>query len=163
VLAANVDVALVVAGLEGDFNLRRLERYLAVAWSGGPTPVVVLNKADAAADPDAARVAAEAVAPGVDVRLISALAGDGVPELARDHFVSGRTAVVLGPSGAGKSTLLNTLLGKARARTAAVRADDARGRHTTTHRELRRLPGASGRRSRALAASTWHASTGSDQ
>jgi ribosome biogenesis GTPase len=141
VLASNVDVALVVTGLDGDFNLRRLERYLAVAWSGGATPVVVLNKADAAADPDAARVAAEAVAPGVDVRLISALAGDGVPELARDHLVPGRTAVVLGSSGAGKSTLLNALLGQQRARTAAVRQADARGRHTTTHRELHRLPG----------------------
>jgi ribosome biogenesis GTPase len=141
VLAANVDLALVVAGLDGDFNLRRLERYLAVAWSGATTPVVLLNKADVAADADGARFAAEAVAPGVDVRLISALSGAGVPELARDHLAPGRTAVVLGSSGAGKSTLLNALLGEERARTGEVRADDARGRHTTTHRELHRLPG----------------------
>lgn len=141
VLAANVDIALVVTGLDGDFNLRRLERYLAVAWSGGSVPVVLLNKADAAADPDGARVAAQSVAPGVDVRLISARQGDGVSELARDHLAPGRTAVVLGSSGAGKSTLLNALLGEQRARTAEVRADDARGRHTTTHRELHRLPG----------------------
>lgn len=141
VLAANVDVALVVTGLDGDFNLRRLERYLAVAWSGGTRPVVLLNKADTAPDPEGARLAAEAVAPGVDVRLVSALAGDGVPELARDHLAPGRTAVVLGSSGAGKSTLLNALLGEERARTGAVRSDDARGRHTTTHRELHRLPG----------------------
>ena len=141
VLASNVDVALVVTGLDGDFNLRRLERYLAVAWSGGATPVVVLNKADAAPDPDGARLAAEAVAPGVDVRLISARQGLGVPELARDHLTPGRTAVVLGSSGAGKSTLLNALLGQERARTAPVREADARGRHTTTHRELHRLPG----------------------
>ncbi|HEY5630136.1 MAG TPA: ribosome small subunit-dependent GTPase A [Candidatus Limnocylindrales bacterium] len=141
VLAANVDVTLVVTGLDGDFNLRRLERYIAVAWSGGATPVILLNKADTAPDPDGARLAAEAVAPGVDVRLISAIAGDGVAELARDHLAPGRTAVVLGSSGAGKSTLLNALLGEERARTGAVRADDARGRHTTTHRELHRLPG----------------------
>jgi ribosome biogenesis GTPase len=140
VLAANVDVTLVVAGLDGDFNLRRLERYLAVAWSGGATPVILLNKADTAPDPDGARLAAQAVAPGVDVRLVSALAGDGVPELARDHLAPGRTAVVLGSSGAGKSTLLNVLLGEQRAKTSAVRSGDARGRHTTTHRELHRLP-----------------------
>ena len=141
VLAANVDLALVVTGLDGDFNLRRLERYLAVAWSGGATPVILLNKADAATDPHAARAAAQSVAPGVDVRLVSAREGPGVAELARDYLVPGRTAVVLGSSGAGKSTLLNALLGEERAKTSAVRAVDARGRHTTTHRELHRLPG----------------------
>ena len=141
VLAANVDVTLVVTGLDGDFNPRRLERYLAVAWSGGTTPVILLNKSDAAVDPEAARTATLGVAPGVDVRLISALAGTGVDDLARDHLSRGRTAVVLGSSGAGKSTLLNALLGEERARTGAVRADDGRGRHTTTHRELHRLPG----------------------
>ena len=96
VLAANVDVAFVVAGLDGDFNLRRLERYLAVAWSGGTTPVILLNKADMAADLDGLRVAAEAVAPGVEVRTMSALTGDGVAGLAADHLPPGRTAVVLG-------------------------------------------------------------------
>jgi ribosome biogenesis GTPase len=141
VLAANVDVVLVVTGLDGDFNLRRLERYLAVAWSGGATPVIVLNKADLAADPAGFRVAAEAVAPGVEVRVIAALTGDGVAGLAADHLVPGRTAVVLGSSGAGKSTLVNALAGEELQRTAAVREDDSRGRHTTTHRELLRLPG----------------------
>jgi ribosome biogenesis GTPase / thiamine phosphate phosphatase len=81
------------------------------------------------------------VAPGVEVRLIAALTGEGVERLAGDHLAAGRTAVVLGSSGAGKSTLVNALLGTERQRTAAVRADDARGRHTTTHRELVRLPG----------------------
>ncbi len=141
VLAANVDTALVVSGLDGDFNLRRLERYLAVAWSGGATPVILLNKVDVAADPGGFRVAAEAIAPGVDVRLIAALTGEGVASLAGDHLAPGRTAVVLGSSGAGKSTLVNALLGEDRMKTGAVRADDARGRHTTTHRELLRLPG----------------------
>ena len=141
VLAANVDVAFVVAGLDGDFNLRRLERYLAVAWSGGTIPVILLNKADMAADLDGFRVAAEAVAPGVEVRTMSALTGDGVAALAADHLPPGRTAVVLGSSGVGKSTLVNALLGTERQRTGGVRADDARGRHTTTTRELVRLPG----------------------
>jgi ribosome biogenesis GTPase len=141
VMAANVDVAFVVAGLDGDFNLRRLERYLAVAWAGGATPILLLNKADVAADLDGRRVAAEAVAPGVEVRTMSALTGDGVQALASDHLPAGRTAVVIGSSGVGKSTLVNALVGEARQATAAVREDDSRGRHTTTHRELVRLPG----------------------
>jgi ribosome biogenesis GTPase len=141
VLAANVDVAFVVTGLDGDFNLRRLERYLAVAWSGGATPVVLLNKADLAPDAEGQRIAAEAVAPGVDVRPMSALTGAGVAALAADHLTRGRTAVVLGSSGVGKSTLVNALLGSERQRTGAVREDDSRGRHTTTHRELLRMPG----------------------
>ncbi len=141
VLAANVDVALVIAGLDGDFNLRRLERYLAVAWTGGAIPVIVLNKADVAHDLDGLRVAATAIAPGVEVRTISALTGDGVADLAGDHLPPGRTAVVLGSSGVGKSTLVNALAGAERQRTSAVRDADSRGRHTTTHRELVRLPG----------------------
>ncbi len=141
VMAANVDVAFVVAGLDGDFNLRRLERYLAVAWAGGATPVLLLNKADVADDLASLRVAAEAVAPGVEVRTMSALTGDGVDALAADHLGPGRTAVVIGSSGVGKSTLVNALVGMERQRTGAVREDDSRGRHTTTHRELVRLPG----------------------
>ena len=130
-----------VAGLDGDFNLRRIERYLAVAWSGGATPVVVLNKADVAADLDALRAAAEGVAPGTSIHAISALTGDGVADLALRHLRPARTAVVLGSSGVGKSTLVNVLLGREHLRTRAVREDDSRGRHTTTHRELVRLPG----------------------
>lgn len=141
VLAANVDVALVVTGLDGDFNLRRIERYLAVAWAGGTLPVIVLNKADVATDLPGRRMAAGAVAPGVEVRVISARTGDGIDALAAEHLGPGRTAVVLGSSGVGKSTLVNALLGYDRLPTQAVRADDSRGRHTTTHRELVRLPG----------------------
>jgi ribosome biogenesis GTPase len=141
VLAANVDVAFVVAGLDGDFNLRRIERYLAVTWSGGATPVVVLNKADIAVDLDALRAAAASIAPGTGVIAISARTGDGVADLALSHLGPGRTAVVLGSSGVGKSTLVNALLGRDHLRTTAVREGDSRGRHTTTHRELVRLPG----------------------
>jgi ribosome biogenesis GTPase len=139
VLAANVDVAFLVAAIDRDPNLARLERYLALAWGSGATPVVLLNKVDQAADPNGALRSVEGIAIGVDVHPISALTGAGV-EAVTDHLAPGRTAVVLGPSGVGKSTLANALLGSERQVTSAVRASDARGRHTTTHRELIPLP-----------------------
>ncbi|MCC6487800.1 MAG: ribosome small subunit-dependent GTPase A [Candidatus Hydrogenedentes bacterium] len=135
VLAANVDVALLMAGLDGDFNRRRIERYLALAREGGVTPVVVLNKADVAEDAGARREEARQVARGVEVLVVSARtgAGCGAVEALLAHGV---TAVLLGSSGAGKSTLLNRLLGMEVQRTGAIRESDGRGRHTTTHREL---------------------------
>lgn len=140
VMASNVDVALLVAGLDNDFNLRRIERYLAVAWSSGVTPVVVLNKADVADDLDGRLVAVEAIAPGVPIVAVSAHTGAGLDAL-RAHLRTGMTAAILGSSGVGKSTLVNALLGEDRQKTAAVRESDSRGRHTTTHRELFELPG----------------------
>jgi ribosome biogenesis GTPase / thiamine phosphate phosphatase len=140
VIAANVDIAFLVAGLDRDFNLRRLERYLAVAWSSGVSPVIVLNKADVAQDLEGRLVAVEAIAPGVPVVILSALTGDHLADLGR-HLHQGGTSVVLGSSGVGKSTLVNALLGEQRQATGAVREDDSRGRHTTTHRELFVLPG----------------------
>lgn len=140
VLAANVDVAFLVAGLDHDFNLRRLERYLAVAWSSGVRPVIVLNKVDVALDLDDRLLAVESIAPTVPIVVLSALTGDHVTDLA-PYLAPGQTAVVLGSSGVGKSTLVNALLGEQRQSTAAVREDDSRGRHTTTHRELFELPG----------------------
>jgi len=140
VIAANVDIALIVAGLDADFNLRRLERYLAVAWSGGVRPVLVLNKTDVAEDLEGRRRAVESIAPGVALIAMSAREGTGLDPL-RDLLRAGQTTVVMGSSGVGKSTLLNTLLGEERQATREVREDDARGRHTTTHRELFELPG----------------------
>ena len=128
-----------MAGLDNDFNLRRLERYLAVAWSSGVRPVIVLNKADIADDLDQRLLEVESIAPAVPIVVLSALTGDHVADLSA-YLEPGQTAVVLGSSGVGKSTLLNALLGEQRQATAAVREDDSRGRHTTTHRELFELP-----------------------
>jgi ribosome biogenesis GTPase len=140
VMASNVDVALLVAGLDNDFNLRRIERYLAVAAASGIRPVVVLNKADLTDDVDGRLVAVDAVAPGVAIVAVSAWTGQGLDALRR-HLLPGTTAAILGSSGVGKSTLVNALLGEARQATAEVRVSDSRGRHTTTHRELFELPG----------------------
>jgi ribosome biogenesis GTPase len=140
IMASNVEVALLVAGLDNDFNLRRIERYLAVAWSSEVTPVVVLNKSDLADDVDGRLVAVDAIAPGVAVVAVSAWTGAGLDEL-RGHLRRGTTAAILGSSGVGKSTLVNALLGEDRQATGEVRGSDSRGRHTTTHRELFELPG----------------------
>jgi ribosome biogenesis GTPase len=140
VVAANVDTVLLVSGLDGDLNLRRIERYLAVAWEGGAKPVIVLNKADLVDDLDDRVAAVEAVAIGVPVVALSALEGHGLEALA-PWLVPHRTVALLGSSGVGKSTLLNALAGAERQETAAVRESDSRGRHTTTRRELVPLPG----------------------
>jgi ribosome biogenesis GTPase len=138
VLASNVDVAFLVSSLNADFNVRRLERYVAVAWDSGAVPVVLLSKADLAADAEGMRLAAEASAPGVDVITVSALTGEGI-EAVRAHLGIGRTVVFLGSSGVGKSSLVNALAGETLLATAAIREDDGRGRHTTTRRQLVRL------------------------
>jgi ribosome biogenesis GTPase len=130
VLAANVDIAFIVCGLDGDFNVRRIERYLAIAYEGGVRPVVVLNKADIG---DAVQV------PAPEVLVASALTGAGVGAV-EALLTPGVTAVLLGSSGAGKSTLLNRLIDSERQKTSAVRESDSRGRHTTTSRELILLP-----------------------
>jgi ribosome biogenesis GTPase len=137
VVAANVDVALIVTALPGDLSSRRLERYLTLAWESGAMPVVVLTKSDLSDDVHGALNEAGLAAPGVDVIAVSAVRGDGMDSLAA-RLEPGRTAVLLGSSGVGKSTLVNWLLGTAQQRTATV-ASTGKGRHTTTHRELVRL------------------------
>jgi ribosome biogenesis GTPase len=138
VVAANVDVVFLVAGLDGDLNLRRLERYLALGWESGAEPVVVLTKTDLCADVDAALLDVESTAIGVQVHAVSNLTGEGVEELG-GYFSPGRTVAALGSSGVGKSSLVNRLAGRELMATADVRAD-GRGRHTTTNRQLLRLP-----------------------
>ena len=139
VLAANVDVVLIVTSLNEDLNLRRLERYLTLAWESGARPVFVLTKADLAADVDAAVQEVESIAFGVPVVALSNVTGDGLDAL-RSHLGPGVTAALLGSSGVGKSTLVNTLLGEELLETREIR-DDGKGRHTTTRRELVQLPG----------------------
>ena len=139
VLAANVDVLFIVAGLDGDFNLRRLERYLVLAEACGVAPVVVLNKCDLCEDAAARAREADAVTAGAaPVLLLSALDRSSVMQLHR-YIEPGQTAVLAGSSGAGKSTLVNALLGADVQPTRDVRAGDSRGQHTTTARRLFRL------------------------
>jgi ribosome biogenesis GTPase len=138
VLAANVDLALIVSALPSDLNARRLERYLTLAWESGATPLIVLTKADLVENVRAAVAKAYAVAIGAEVVAISARTNVGIDQLSA-RIAPGMTAVLLGSSGVGKSTLVNALLGAERQRTSPVR-DDGAGRHTTTHRELVELP-----------------------
>lgn len=140
VLAANLDVLFVVMGLDENYNLRRLERFLALGHSAGLECVVVLNKADLRSDWPAAVRECQALAPGLTVLAASAAVGTGVDRL-RDLIGEGRTAAFVGSSGVGKSTLVNELLGEARQSTLEVSALGARGRHTTVTRELFLLAG----------------------
>jgi ribosome biogenesis GTPase / thiamine phosphate phosphatase len=138
VVAANVDVVFLVAGLDGDLNVRRLERYLTLGWESGAEPVVVLTKSDLCDDPDAALLEVEALAIGVPVHAVSNLTGEGIDDL-RGYFTDGRTVAALGSSGVGKSSLVNRLSGEELMAIGDLRAD-GRGRHTTTNRQLLLLP-----------------------
>jgi ribosome biogenesis GTPase / thiamine phosphate phosphatase len=139
VLAANVDLAWIVCGLDADFNIRRLERYLAIVRDGGVDPVIVLNKADLCPDAGAALDEVRRTTRCAHVLAISAQTGLGCEAI--DATLSrGVTAVLLGSSGAGKSTLLNRIVGAQVHKTAPTRESDARGRHTTTARELIEFP-----------------------
>jgi ribosome biogenesis GTPase / thiamine phosphate phosphatase len=140
IVAANVDTVFLLTGLDRDFNLRRIERYLVMSWESGASPVIVLNKADLADDVDQRRDDVRAIALGVPILVMSARERTGLEQL-DEYLQAGQTIAVLGSSGVGKSTLINRLLGEDRLRTNEVRDSDQRGRHTTTHRELVRLPG----------------------
>lgn len=139
VLAANVDVVFLVSSLNEELNLRRLERYLILAWESGAQPVVVLTKSDLHPDPREPISAVESISFGTPVHAISSRTGDGL-ETVKEYLRPGVTTALLGSSGVGKSTLINTLAGSELLDTQEIR-DDGRGRHTTVRRELIQLPG----------------------
>jgi ribosome biogenesis GTPase len=140
IVAANIDTVFLVSGLDGDFNPRRIERYLAVAWDSGATPVVVLNKADLVDDPAAMVDEVRALALGVDVIAVSCRRPESLEVLGR-YLSHGQTGALLGSSGVGKSSIVNQLLGHELMRTREVRTSDSRGRHVSTARQLVLLPG----------------------
>jgi ribosome biogenesis GTPase len=139
IIAANVDQVFVVCGLDGDFNVHRLERYLARIWSSGAMPAVILNKSDLCEDLAGALAQVESHAPGVPIFVTHATAADGIGPIAQ-AIEPGSTAAFVGSSGAGKSTLINALVGAQAMATGEISASDGRGCHTTTHRQLVRLP-----------------------
>ena len=134
VVAANIDTVFICMSLNQDFNLRRLERYIAVAWDSGATPAIVLTKADLCQDVSEKVAEAESVSMGVDIIVTSSKKAD-IDSISQ-YIVSGKTYAFIGSSGVGKSTLINTLIGDSVIRTSEIREDDDKGRHTTTHREL---------------------------
>ena len=141
VVAANVDFVFIVNGLDGgrNFNLRRIERYLTLAWNSGAVPVVILNKVDVIDDAAVFISAVEDIAPRISVHIVSARTGAGMEAL-QAYLAEGITIGFLGSSGVGKSSLINALLGSDKQSVAEVRPDDRMGRHTTTRRELIPIP-----------------------
>ncbi|HEY9615853.1 MAG TPA: ribosome small subunit-dependent GTPase A [Microcoleaceae cyanobacterium] len=139
VIATNVDTVFLMSGLDGDFNLRRIERYLILVWESGATPVIVLNKADLCLELEQRCADVEAIALGVPIIPLSAVHQQGIEQLT-PYLQPGQTIALLGSSGVGKSTLTNLLKGEAVQAVQAVRPGDDRGRHTTTHRQLIVLP-----------------------
>lgn len=140
VVAANIDFVFVVCGLDADYNIRRIERYLARIWASGAQPLIILNKADVCEILDERVAEVKTVAVGVPVLVTSAIRSEGLEEI-QPYILPGVTAAFIGSSGAGKSTLINVLLGQERMATMEIRARDGRGRHTTTHRQLILFPG----------------------
>ncbi len=140
VVAANIDTVFLVSGLDGDFNPRRIERYLMLAADSGARPVIILNKADVADDADALAELVRTSAPGVPVHVVSAAEGRGLDQL-QPYLGPGQTVALLGSSGVGKSSLVNRLVGQAVLPTRSVRESDSRGRHASVHRQMIALPG----------------------
>jgi ribosome biogenesis GTPase len=133
-------VVFAVCGLDADFNLRRIERYVARIWASGAQPSVILNKSDVCEHSDARMAEVGNRIAGVRIQLTSALRSEGI-QAVRERIGRGATAAFVGSSGAGKSTLINALLGEERMLTGEIRARDGRGRHVTTRRQLVLLPG----------------------
>ncbi|CAM5201107.1 Small ribosomal subunit biogenesis GTPase RsgA OS=Ureibacillus acetophenoni OX=614649 GN=rsgA PE=3 SV=1 [Ureibacillus acetophenoni] len=138
VVAANIDTLFICMSLNNDFNLRRLERYLSVAWDSGAVPVIVLTKSDLCSDLEEKRKEVESIAIGIEIIITSSISEDGFEEL-KKYLSDGKTVAFIGSSGVGKSTLTNHLLGESIIETSGIRNDD-KGRHTTTRRELFMIP-----------------------
>jgi ribosome biogenesis GTPase / thiamine phosphate phosphatase len=139
IVATNIDTVFLVSGLDGDFNPRRIERYLITAWDSGANPVIILNKADLCNSVEQCVAEVEAIALGVPIIVLSASTSQGLDGL-KPYLQTGQTVALLGSSGVGKSTIVNQLIGTAVQTVQAVRKGDDRGKHTTTHRELILLP-----------------------
>ena len=137
-VAANIDTAFLVSGLDDNYNLRRLERYLTITWESGAMPVILLNKEDLCQRASECMEEVESVAPGVPIHVISALHGHGLDDL-KPYLKPGKTVAMLGSSGVGKSTLLNTLMGNNIQKTKEIGVT-GKGMHTTRLRELFTLP-----------------------
>jgi ribosome biogenesis GTPase / thiamine phosphate phosphatase len=138
VVATNIDTIFICMSLNNDFNLRRLERYLSIAWDSGAIPVIVLTKSDLCKDIEAGLDEISSIAIGVEVLVTTSISEDGVQSL-KKYLSSGKTVAFIGSSGVGKSTLINCLIGQNILDTNGIRNDD-KGRHTTTRRELIMLP-----------------------
>jgi len=139
IVGANIDTVFLITSLNEDFNPRRVERYLIVAWESGALPIIILSKSDLCDETEARIQEISAVAGDVPIHAVSVVRREGLDELAR-YLKHGQTVAFLGSSGVGKSTLINHLLGREYLRVQETREHDGRGRHTTTHRELIVLP-----------------------
>lgn len=138
IIAANIDILFITMALNNDFNLKRLERYISLAWDSGATPVILLTKADLCDDIDEKYLAVNNIALGIDIIIVSAVDGTGISEL-KSYIKRGITAAFVGSSGVGKSTLINHLLGEQKQSTQEIGNND-KGCHTTTYRELIMVP-----------------------
>ncbi len=138
-VAANFDYVFITMSLNQDFHVSKLERYLAVAWQSGGTPVIVLTKADICEDKEQYLEKVRKAAPNVKYFCVSSVTGDGFAEM-ETYFKEGKTSVLLGSSGVGKSSFVNTLMGNDRMQTGGIREADAQGRHTTTYKQCLFLP-----------------------
>lgn len=139
IIATNIDTVFLVNALNKDFNIRRIERYLTLAWESGANPVIILSKADLCDDIDEKLLQVESIAFGVPVHIISSLHGTGFDSIF-PYLQNGKTVALLGSSGVGKSTIINHLVGNEVLKVQEIREDDDKGKHTTTHRELIMLP-----------------------